>query len=189
MRPGPITAALLVAALLTGCAGGATDLLDDDTTMGTSSPADDGAMDTDAHDGMMDDGPAAETGDEAHASADVGEPADPSEATRTIEVEAFDMAFDPDRIEVAAGEVVTFVVTNTGEAVHEFVLGDAAMQEEHAHQMADDGHAHDEPNAISLAPGETKELTWRFGEAGTVEYGCHEPGHYEAGMHGEMAIS
>jgi uncharacterized cupredoxin-like copper-binding protein len=55
--------------------------------------------------------------------------------------------------------------------------------------MADDGHAHDDPNAISLAPGETKELTWRFVEAGTVEYGCHEPGHYEAGMHGEMTIS
>jgi uncharacterized cupredoxin-like copper-binding protein len=185
MRPGPITATLLAGALLAGCAGGAADLLDDDADMRTSSPEDDGSMAADAHDGMMGD----DAAEEAHASADVGEPADPSEATRTIEVEAFDMAFDPDRIEVEAGEVVRFVVTNTGEAVHEFVLGDAAMQAEHAHQMADDGHAHDDPNAISLAPGETKELTWRFGEAGTVEYGCHEPGHYEAGMHGEMTIS
>jgi uncharacterized cupredoxin-like copper-binding protein len=185
MRPRPFAAALLAGVLLTGCAA-VDDMQDDEAAADTqdATPQDAGGMDE--HGGMMGDDAGAEGGGPA---SDVGEPADPSEATRTIEVEAFDMAFDPDQVEVAAGEVVTFVVTNTGEAVHEFVLGDAAMQAEHAHQMADDGHAHDDPNAISLAPGETKELTWRFVEAGTVEYGCHEPGHYEAGMHGEMTIS
>jgi uncharacterized cupredoxin-like copper-binding protein len=89
---------------------------------------------------------------------------------------------------VEPGEVVTFVVSNTGEAVHEFTLGDSAMQQEHAEEMAQDGHLHDGPNVISLEPGETEELTWRFGEAGTVEYACHEPGHYDAGMHGEITI-
>jgi uncharacterized cupredoxin-like copper-binding protein len=192
MRPRPFAAALLAGTtLLAGCAAGADDLQDDGAAPDTqvSAPEDDGEMDADAHGGMMGDDGAEEEGGEGHASADVGESADPSDATRTIEVEAFDMAFDPERIEVEAGEVVTFVVTNTGQAVHEFTLGDAAMQEEHAHQMTDGGHAHDEPNTISLEPGETKELTWRFGDGGSIEYACHEPGHYQAGMHGEITSS
>lgn len=120
----------------------------------------------------------------------IGEPADASEATRSVEVEAFDMAFEPETITVEAEEVVTFVVTNTGEAVHEFTLGDSAMQQEHAEEMAEMGSdmAHDEPYSVSLQPGETKKLTWRFAEGGTVEYACHEPGHYEAGMRGEIRV-
>jgi uncharacterized cupredoxin-like copper-binding protein len=126
-----------------------------------------------------------------HAGAmGMGEPADASEATRTIAVAAFDMAFDPETISVEPGEVVTFEVTNTGEAVHEFFLGDSAMQQEHAEEMAGMGSdmAHDEPYSIRLEPGETKQLTWRFADSGEVEFACHEPGHYQAGMHGEISV-
>lgn len=125
----------------------------------------------------------------------IGEPADAADAERTIEVRALDaMAFEPATIEVAAGEVVTFVVTNAGEAVHEFVLGDAAMQEAHAEEMAAMGDSgahmsHDAPNAVTVGPGETAELTWRFGEAASLRYACHEPGHFEAGMVGELTVS
>jgi plastocyanin len=43
---------------------------------------------------------------------------------RVIRVEALDsLAFEPDQVSVAAGDTVRFVVTNSGEAVHEFVLG------------------------------------------------------------------
>lgn len=78
------------------------------------------------------------------------------------------------------------MVTNPGRAVHEFTIGDAAMQKEHADEMAQMGEAmaHTESNSITLQPGETTQLTWRFGDTGTLEYACHEPGHYEAGMHG-----
>jgi uncharacterized cupredoxin-like copper-binding protein len=81
-------------------------------------------------------------------------------------------------------------VTNTGEAVHEFFLGDSAMQQEHADEMADMGSdmAHDEPYSIRLEPGETKQLTWRFADSGEVEFACHEPGHYQAGMHGRINV-
>lgn len=129
-------------------------------------------------------------GEDMAGEGTVGEPADASEATRSVEVEAFDIAFDPESITLEAGEVVTFVVTNTGEAVHEFTLGDSAMQQEHAEEMAEMGSdmAHDEPYSVSLQPGETKELTWRFADGGTVEYACHEPGHYEAGMRGEISV-
>ena len=122
----------------------------------------------------------------------VGGPAASGEATRSIEVTTRDsMAFDPTTLQVSAEEVVTFVVTNAGESGHEFTLGDAAMQREHANAMAHmpAGMPHVLPNSIALQPGETKRLTWRFGQAGTLEYACHEPGHYDAGMHGQITVS
>ncbi|MBW3658827.1 MAG: cupredoxin family protein [Actinobacteria bacterium] len=120
-----------------------------------------------------------------------GGPADASDADRTIEVEARDIAFDPTSIEVAAGETVTFVVTNAGETLHEFTLGDASAQEEHAEEM-EGGHAGEArhgPNSVTVEPGETAELTWRFEAAGELEYACHVPGHYEAGMRGTITVA
>jgi uncharacterized cupredoxin-like copper-binding protein len=141
--------------------------------------------------------PSAGTGSQASPSAGsvavvgVGEPADPGDKDRTIEITTLDaMAFEPATIEVAPGETVTFEVTNAGQAVHEFTLGDAAMQKQHADAMAHipEGMAHDLPNSISMQPGERKALTWRFGSAGVLEYACHEPGHYDAGMRGELKV-
>lgn len=121
----------------------------------------------------------------------VGGPADASEAARAIEVATLDtMTFEPTSVEVSAGEVVTFEVTNSGQAVHEFTLGDATMQQEHAKAMAHmpEGVAHALPNSITLQPGESKQLTWRFGDAGKLEYACHEPGHYDSGMRGQITV-
>jgi uncharacterized cupredoxin-like copper-binding protein len=122
----------------------------------------------------------------------VGGPADADEADRTVEITTLDtMRFEPSTIEVSAGETVTFVVTNIGKAVHEFTLGDAAMQQEHAETMAHTpaGMAHDSPNSITLQPGVTKQLTWRFGNAPRLEYACHQPDHYEAGMRGQITTT
>ena len=140
--------------------------------------------------GNASDEPSSATG--RASPAGVGGPADAGQASRSIEVTAGDsMAFDPPSIQVVAGETVTFVVTNAGQAVHEFTLGDAAMQREHADAMAHmpTGMAHELPNSVAIQPGETKRLTWRFGQAGALEYACHEPGHYDAGMRGQIAVS
>jgi uncharacterized cupredoxin-like copper-binding protein len=124
------------------------------------------------------------------APAGVGRPAAAGTATRSVTISALDsMSFEPSGVSVSAGETITFVVTNSGAAVHEFTLGDAAMQHEHAAQMEQmPGMAHDQPNSISLQPGETKQLTWQFSHATTIEYACHEPGHYEAGMRGNITL-
>jgi uncharacterized cupredoxin-like copper-binding protein len=97
------------------------------------------------------------------------------------------MTYEPRTIDVSAGQTVTFSVTNPGQAVHEFTIGNAAMQQEHADAMAHlpAGMPHDTPNSITLQPGETKELTWRFGDTATLQYACHQPGHYQAGMRGQ----
>ncbi|MBA3435726.1 MAG: copper-binding protein [Chloroflexi bacterium] len=138
-----------------------------------------------------------DAGEEALASDDsqvgdgVGGPAGAQMAARTVAISTLDaLTFEPGAIDVSAGEVVTFTVTNPGQAVHEFTLGDAAMQAQHAEAMAHmpDGTAHELPNSITVQPGETKQLTWRFGDT-AVEFGCHEPGHYEAGMRGRIAVT
>ena len=121
-----------------------------------------------------------------------GGPAPANEASRSIEVTASDsLTFAPGSLAVSAGETVTFVVTNAGTNAHEFTLGDAAMQREHADAMAHmpAGMSHELPNSIALQPGETKRLTWRSGQAGTLEYACHKRGHYDAGMHGSITVS
>lgn len=146
--------------------------------------------------GASDDATGPQAADDSHDDAmgdghGIGEPADASEADRTIEISMLDtMAYEPAALEVDAGEVVTFLVSNDGQAVHEFTLGDEAMQDEHAEEMAEMGAdmAHDGPNSVTVQPGDTGELTWRFGESGTVQYACHQPGHYEAGMVGEITI-
>lgn len=130
-------------------------------------------------------------GDE-HATFSFGSPAGPADADRTIEVEAHDdLTFSPATVDVAAGETVTFVVTNTGAAEHEFTLGDETTQDAHAAEMgeASGQMPHDEPNSISLGAGETKEVTWHFPADGTVLYGCHEPGHYAGGMVGRITVT
>jgi len=114
------------------------------------------------------------------------------EGVRTIEISAFDdLRFEPAEIEVAAGEVVRFVVTNEGELKHEFILGAEETQMMHEGEMGEGGsmeHGGSELPAISLAAGETREATVTFDEPGTVLFGCHVPGHYDAGMVGTVTV-
>lgn len=120
-----------------------------------------------------------------------GMPADPADADRVIEVKMVDpFEFDPTQIEVTAGETITFMVTNAGDLDHEFVIGDEGTQDEHEMMMDDDGMgSEDEPNELALAGGESGELTWTFADAGSLLFGCHVPGHYDAGMVGTLEVS
>jgi putative copper resistance protein D len=125
-----------------------------------------------------------------------GEPAQPAQATRVVKIEATDeMRFKPDAITVRSGEIVRFDVTNTGKIRHEFVLGDEKEQREReeimqAMKMKPGEAMPDEDNTISIAPGETKFITWRFPtKSGKVLYACHERGHYAAGMEGIILSS
>jgi uncharacterized cupredoxin-like copper-binding protein len=108
------------------------------------------------------------------------------EVGRMISVRMFDdMRYDPARFDVNADETVTFEVTNSGEVRHEFFIGTLEDHRAHADEMREGGHgdeAHDDPSALRLEPGKTGSLSYTFGEAGDLLIGCHEPGHYEAGM-------
>lgn len=129
-----------------------------------------------------------------------GHPGEPGEVDRTIRIEAQDIDFSEEQIEVEAGETVRFVIENTGELVHDFTIGTAEAQAAHRREMAEmlaqkpdpasliTAHHHGGANAVMLAPGETKELIWTFEDAGEVEFACNVPGHDEAGMHGDVVI-
>lgn len=47
---------------------------------------------------------------------------------------------------------------------------------------------HDDPNAILVEPGTTKEFVWTFADAANLNFACTLPGHYQAGMVGEFVM-
>jgi uncharacterized cupredoxin-like copper-binding protein len=102
-----------------------------------------------------------------------------------------DLAIQLSESDFRMGETVRFEVTNTGSARHEFYLGDAEAQEHHAEEMADMGAEmmHDEEDGVAVDPGATETLEYTFEEAGRILAGCHEPGHYEAGMVVSMNVA
>ena len=110
--------------------------------------------------------------------------------TRTIEMEMSDnMRFTPDKITVNKGDVIKFVHKNTGQQVHEFVLGTPASLDEHAEMMKKfPNMEHEEPYMIHVAPGEEGSITWKFSESGEFAFGCLIPGHYDAGMKGIVQV-
>lgn len=117
---------------------------------------------------------------------DNGTSASDHAADRTVEVDMVDIDFEPTDLEVAAGETVRFVFTNRGEVAHDAVIGDAAAQADHAADMADDhggGHGDDDSDAVTVEPGHSAEITHTFGtDDDELLIGCHQPGHYDAGM-------
>jgi uncharacterized cupredoxin-like copper-binding protein len=126
---------------------------------------------------------------------DFGMAAPADEADRTVEIVARDtMRFEPAHITVEAGETVTFRVRNVGQLQHSFTLGSHGYHQQHDREMMDmpmDDLAHhmdDSPNGMVVQPGETGTLTWRFRKGGAIEFACHIPGHYPAGMKGRLEI-
>jgi len=116
---------------------------------------------------------------------------------RTLQVDMNDtMRFTPDLLQVAAGETLKLVVHNSGKLPHEMVLGSEAALKAHAIEMKQsaghaDGHAHASGNellALSVKPGETKEWVIRFDQAQTLQMACLIPGHFEAGMKGQVIV-
>lgn len=122
---------------------------------------------------------------------------------RTITVEAGDLWFKPDDLSIAPGETVKFIIENTGNLEHEFVIGDAKEQAEHREmmqQMASNGGGHDMSAghhsgmqampSVTVAAGETKTLVWTAPETSNAAlvYACNIPGHFEAGMRGELVV-
>jgi uncharacterized cupredoxin-like copper-binding protein len=126
-----------------------------------------------------------------------GEPGKKSEISRTIEIIATDdLKFNIPSVEVKDGETIKFVVINKGESAHDFTIGTPEIQVAHQKEMSKmmeamsshEGHKmnHNDPNALFLNPGETKELIWKFKKTSKLEFGCNVPGHYQAGMMGKI---
>ena len=42
---------------------------------------------------------------------------------------------------------------------------------------------------VVVQPGKTGELAYRFERSGMTVIGCHQPGHYEAGMRATVNVT
>lgn len=104
---------------------------------------------------------------------------------RTVDIEMVDIAFKPETFTAKRGETVTFRFTNSGKAPHDAFIGDTDAQNDHEEEMREGSGAHhgsETEDAVTVEPGEMGTLTYTFDESGEIEIGCHQPGHYEAGM-------
>jgi uncharacterized cupredoxin-like copper-binding protein len=134
-----------------------------------------------AHEGAADDDFAA------------GEPGDATKPFRVVEIVMREsdgaMTYSPDSVDVKQGEQIKFIVKNTGALKHEFFLDSEQHNAHHKLEMQKNPEMeHDDPNAQSVEPGKQVEILWKFSKAGTFEFACLIPGHYEAGMHGKVVV-
>lgn len=120
----------------------------------------------------------------------VGQVGDPTNVSRTIDIMMDDnMRFSPSDIQVKAGETVQFSIKNEGRLPHELVIGSMEELRAHAAEMlAMPDMEHEEPNMITVQPGEVGHLIWWFDEPGHVDFACLIPGHTEAGMVGRVNV-
>ena len=126
-----------------------------------------------------------------------GTPTEP----RAITVIMRDYRFEPTPVVLVPGETVRFTVFNAGLEVHDFVIGDAEVQQ--AWSIAD--AAATPPNLMATAPPASVppgtgglRVFLRSGEQATVDYAvpsdeqlsllCHIPGHIEKGMVGRVEL-
>jgi uncharacterized cupredoxin-like copper-binding protein len=121
--------------------------------------------------------------------------------SRSINIDMNDtMRFSPDQLTVDAGETIKLVVRNSGKLPHEMVLGSEDALKSHAAEMRQasaqksghtDSHDHNSSGdilALSVQPSETKEWVIRFDKAQKLQMACLVPGHFEAGMKGQLTV-
>lgn len=125
----------------------------------------------------------------------VGEAGDKAKASQTIRVtmkETDDgkMIFTPAVIKVRKDQTVKISIKNAGTVDHEFVLDQEDKILEHKAVMEKFPEMeHADPNSIRLAAGESGEIIWKFTTDGKFKFACLVPGHYEAGMHGDVTVA
>jgi uncharacterized cupredoxin-like copper-binding protein len=124
-----------------------------------------------------------------------GEPGKKAKVTQTIQVtmketEDGKMLYMPASVKVKEGQTVRFAIRNAGETDHEFVLDTEEEVMEHKNVMEKFPEMeHDDPNSVRLAPGKTGEIIWKFTKSGDLKFACLIPGHFEAGMHGDVSVT
>ena len=137
--------------------------------------------------------------DKPHAKAaavkkeqkDWGIAGDAKSVTRTVECRMLDtMRFVPERVDAKQGETIRFTVRNTGQVMHEFVIGTKKENAEHAALMVKfPNMEHDEPYMAHVPSGKTGQIVWTFNRPGEFQFACLIAGHYQAGMVGTIVVA
>jgi uncharacterized cupredoxin-like copper-binding protein len=110
-----------------------------------------------------------------------------SEGVRTVNITIHFSRFSLDQVNVAPGETVSFLVTNTDPIDHEFILGDDYVQL--IHENGTELRHPPRPGEMSVPAGTTQVTTYTFPQRNRqLIFACHLPGHYAFGMHGTVTI-
>ncbi len=130
-------------------------------------------------------------GGHGHETSDIGRPGQAAKVSRSVQVDMGDsMRFTPAKVAVEQGETIRFVVKNSGQLKHEFVMGKVKALKEHNELMKKfPAMEHADANMLGVAAGQTGELIWQFTKSGVVNFACLQPGHYEAGMKGAIQVA
>ena len=109
---------------------------------------------------------------------------------RTVEIRMTDnMRFTPSHLDVREGETLRLRAVNRGNVLHEIVIGTPEELQAHAEMMKKHpGMEHDEPYMAHVDPGKKGTIVWTFNRAGSFEFACLIPGHFEAGMIGRITV-
>lgn len=97
------------------------------------------------------------------------EQAPPVAGAPTIEVEATEFAFQPDRLVIDAGGTVNLTLVNRGGLVHDLTIPELGIH-------------------LVATPGETTTTGLEVSKAGEYRMVCTVPGHAEAGMIGLIVV-
>ena len=89
-------------------------------------------------------------------------------AGEALEVESYEIYFEPDELSIPADTDVTVQLPNVGAAQHNFSIDELGI-------------------SVDIAPGATEETVINA-PAGEYEYYCNVPGHKEAGMEGTLTV-
>jgi uncharacterized cupredoxin-like copper-binding protein len=111
----------------------------------------------------------------------------PAGQATEVRVTLTDYKINASQTEFTPGVPYRFVVTNSGQTPHEFMVTPSSVG----------GGTEEEVDAARLFeiedvnPGQTKTGEYTFTKtaaAGVLEFSCHKPGHYEAGMRTDITV-
>jgi uncharacterized cupredoxin-like copper-binding protein len=105
----------------------------------------------------------------------------------TVRISVHYSHFSTSLVEVPAGRPVTFILDNTDPIDHEWIVGDAAVQERH--RTGTEPYHNARPTEVSLDAGTTKTTTITFDTPGVLTFVCHLPGHEAYGMTGTLIVT
>ena len=78
------------------------------------------------------------------------------------------------------------MVVNNDPIHHELITGGPEVHRRHANGT--EAEHPSIPGEVTVAPNSRAITTFTFDEAGTFEFACHLPGHYQYGMRGEIEV-
>ena len=106
---------------------------------------------------------------------------------KVVNIPMGEMYFHPDITTFKVGQHYKFELVNNGSVIHEFVITDVRKPGQSRADLTNEALYH----ADQIESGQSMTVDFTFKQpapAGTLEFECAYPGHYEAGMHTPIVV-